>query len=158
LGFGISYHSIFIAALLCFIMDPLSITAGILAIFGAGGKVGNGLRKLVQLRDAPAALLALCNEVTDLQCVVQNVDDLLQQWHDEHALPSSTEGALNQAKATVLDLEKIIFYDLTNITTRGGYRVDRSSWLRAETKVAAIKERIKAANISLVNALSLLNA
>jgi hypothetical protein len=72
-------------------MDPLSITAGILAIFGAGGKVGNGLRKLVQLRDAPDALLALCNEVTDLQCVVQNVDDLLQQWHDEHALPSSIE-------------------------------------------------------------------
>lgn len=139
-------------------MDPLSITAGILAIFGAGGKVGNGFRKLVQLRDAPDALLALCNEVIDLQCVVQNVVDLLQRWQDEHALPSSIEGALNQAKATVLDLEKIIFYDMTTITTRGGYRVDRSSWLRAETKVAATKERIKAANISLVIALSLLNA
>jgi len=139
-------------------MDPLSITAGILAIVGAGGKVGNGLKKLVQLRDAPDALLALCNEVSDLQCVVHNVDDLLQQLQQEHALPSSIKGALNQAKATVLDLEKIIFYDLTTITTRGGYRVDRSSWLRAETKVATIKERIKAANILLVNALSLLNA
>lgn len=70
MGFGISYHSIFIAALLCFITDPLSVTAGILAIFGAGGKVGNGLRNLVQLRDAPDTLLALCNEFTDLQCIV----------------------------------------------------------------------------------------
>lgn len=58
----------------------------------------------------------------------------------------------------MLDLEKIIFYDLTTITTCGGHRVDRSSWLQAENKVVAMKERIKAANISLVNALSLLNA
>lgn len=139
-------------------MDPLSITAGILAIFGAGGKVGNGLKKLVQLKDAPDVLLALCNEVTDLQCVVQDTEDLLQQWGEVNALPSSIKGALNQAKATVLDLGKIIFYDLTTITGRGEYRVDRSSWLRAETKVAAIKERIQAASLSLVNALSLLNA
>jgi len=129
-----------------------------LPYFEAGGKVGKGLKKLIQLKDAPDALLALCNEVTDLQCVVHDVDDLLQQRREDHALPSCITGALDQAKATVLDLEKIIFYDLTTITTCGGHRVDRSSWLRAENKVVAMKERIKAANISLVNALSLLNA
>lgn len=128
------------------------------SIFGAGGKVGSGVKQLVQLKDALDALLALCNEVTDLQCIVQDVDDLLQQWEEENALPSSIKGVLYQAKATVLDLEKTIFYDLTIITTRGEYRVERSSWLRAETKVAAIKQRIQAVSVSLVNALSLLNA
>ncbi len=95
------------------------MTPRIFAISGASGKVGSGLRNFVQLKDAPNALLALCNEVIDLQCVIQNVDDLLQPWEEEKSLPSSIKGALNQAKATVLDLEKIIFYDLTTITTRG---------------------------------------
>ena len=139
-------------------MDPLSITAGLLAIFDAGGKVGKGLRLLIQLKDAPDALLALNNEVTDLQCVVQDVDNLLQHHSEENALPSSITRHLDQAKATVLALERLIAYDLTTIATNGFKRVDRSSWLRAESKVTAMKQKVKDAKLSLASALSLLNS
>ena len=139
-------------------MDPLSITASILAIFDAGGKVGKGLKKLIRLKDAPNAFLALKNEATDLHCVVQDVDDLLRQRLDEQAIPSSITGALSQAKSTLLALDKMIAYDLSMIMADGCQKVDRSSWLRAERKVLAIREDTKTAKLSLTYALSLLSS
>lgn len=63
-------------------MDPLSVTAGILAILGASGKVGQACSKIVALKDAPEALQSLNNEFDELQTVVQEVDDLLRENSD----------------------------------------------------------------------------
>ncbi len=56
-------------------MDPLSIIASIIAISGAVGAVGRGLRVLINLCQAPI-LDALVNEVSDLQAVLESVTDL----------------------------------------------------------------------------------
>ena len=139
-------------------MDPLSITASILAIFDAGGKIGKGIKRLIRLKDAPSAFLALKNEAADLHSVVQDVDDLIRQRLDQQAVPSSITEALTQAKSTLLALDKMIAYDLSMIMADGAQKVDRSSWLRAERKVSAIREDTKTAKWSLTYALSLLNS
>ena len=139
-------------------MDPLSVATGTLTILGAGRKIGKGLKKLTRLKDAPDALLALDNEVSDLHCLIQDVENILQQRPEDSGLPQSLTGALRRAKTVLLALESVIAYELTTTTATDGLRVDRSSWLRAKHKVEAIEENIKVAKLSLVTALSLLTS
>lgn len=46
-------------------MDPLSITASVITVLAATGKVGEGLEKLWALKGAPHELLALVHRALD---------------------------------------------------------------------------------------------
>ena len=140
-------------------MDPLSITAGILAILGAGGKVGNGLKKIIALKHAPDALLALNNEVTDVQIAVQDVDDLLRRYTDlsKTQIPIIVIRSLQQTKKTVLLVECFIAYDLTTIEA-GRQRVDKSEWFQATSKVQDLKTKLQADKSSLLLSLGVLTS
>lgn len=48
-------------------MDPISITASLLTLVGAAGRVGQGARCLWDLRQAPAMLALLDEEVSRIQ-------------------------------------------------------------------------------------------
>lgn len=126
-------------------MDPLSVTAGIIAILGAGGVVGKQVKSLIALESAPAELLILNNEISDLQDVLNDVQDLLRRQSDDHGatVPLALTKALQQSRETVLALEKLIAYDLTVIDSRSKVpRVDKSRWLRAVKKLETYKSRI----------------
>ena len=142
-------------------MDPLSITVGILAILGAGGKVGDGLRKILALKHAPEAVMALNNEVNEIHRIVQNIDDVLQR----HARTpgsltiSSLVDTLVQTKMTALDVEKLIAYELTVVKADGqSTRIDRSKWLRSKERIQKLKERIQLNKASLSIGLSVLTS
>ena len=45
-------------------MDPLSVTASLLAVLGAAGAAGRALQHMSDLRHAPDQLLALTNAVS----------------------------------------------------------------------------------------------
>ena len=142
-------------------MDPLSITAGILAIVGAGSTIGKGLKKIIAARHLPDTLLQLNNEVIDLQYVVQDVDDVLRRQArtigEDQSSPASLTSALEHAKHTLLALESLIAYDLTTVDSRDGtMRMSRISWLRVESKVKGLKDNIRTDRVRLSSALSLL--
>lgn len=65
-------------------MDPFSLAIGFLTLLKAGGTIGKGLQKIIALRKDPDILLALNNEIVDLQIVVQDVYDLLRQHSGNH--------------------------------------------------------------------------
>lgn len=139
-------------------MDPLSCTASILTIIGTAGVVGNGLKKIIALRHAPGILLALNNEVADLYILVQTVDQLIRR-HSEatHAGPvGNLCRALQTAEITLFELEDMLRGRLTIKDVDGKPRLDRTAWLRSSTKVAKIKDQIRADRINLTSALSLL--
>lgn len=46
--------------------DPLSISAGILAVLGAAGKTAQGLEQVYSLKDASKDLLCVINEVAPI--------------------------------------------------------------------------------------------
>lgn len=139
-------------------MDPLSVTAAIIAIVGAGGTVGRGIRKLVALRNAPDSLLQLNNEVTELQLIVQTVDiNSFDNSVDDSAAAAQyqlIQNALGRVKTVVLELEKLIEYSLTKITDRGP-KIDKVAWLGAEKKIIKLKEKIRIAKTDLATASSI---
>lgn len=141
-------------------MDPLSVTASILALLGAGGKVGTACKKIIALRHAPAGLMALNNEVTDLHILVQDVDDILRQDSETSGTdtPPSVTSALKRTRATLLRLETLIAYELTTPSASNESRLDRSVWLRAESRVQKLKDDIRADRVALTSALGLLTS
>ena len=140
------------------------MTAGILAVIGAGSTVRKGLKKIISARRLPDVLLQLNNEVTDLQYVVQDVDNLLRQrsqstGEDRCSLSShaSLTSALEHAKATLLALESLIIHELTTVDSLDGRtKMNRITWLRVESKVKSLKDDIRTDRVRLSSALSLL--
>ncbi|KAK3172849.1 hypothetical protein OEA41_006174 [Lepraria neglecta] len=121
-------------------MDPLSMTASIIAVVGVGGTIGKGLAKIVALRHAPQIVLALNNEIADLQCVVQDIDDLLRRCSEmTDFLPPTISSELTSIKGK-----------------RNEAELDRSVWLRAEHKAQKLKDEIRDAMVRLASTLSLL--
>ncbi len=145
-------------------MDPLSLTASIIAIVSAGSIVNKGLEKILSARRLPDILLQLNNEVTDLKYIVQDIDDLLRQQaqatrEDKKPLPShaSLISALEFSKRTLLALESLVAYKLTVVDSRDRRtRIDWMAWLRVESKVERLKEDIRTDRVRLSSALSLL--
>ena len=125
-------------------MDPLSLTASLLAILGAGGAIAKGLNKIRNLKDAPAVLLQLNNEVTDLHILIRGVDELYNQRGDSINISQRDiiYSTLARAKEALLELEQLISYRWTK-ETNNGVEVDRSVWIRAQTKMKETKDRIR---------------
>ena len=125
-------------------MDPLSLTASLLAILGASGAIAKGLNKIRRLKDAPGILLQLNNEVTDLHLLIRGVDELYTQQSDSTniSLRDIVYSTLVRAKEALLELEQLISYQWTK-ETDNGVEVDRSVWIRAQTKIKETKDRIR---------------
>ena len=138
--------------------DPLSITASILAILGAGGEVGKGLKKLQALKRAPDILLDLNNEVADLHHIVQTANEILQQHTSINGSSSDRVcQSLERIKQTLSSYEKVISYDLTIIEGVGNHsRLDKSMWLQIEPKVKRLKSQVQTDKADLCLAWSLL--
>ena len=142
-------------------MDPLSITTGILTLLGAGCKIRNGLKRILDLRYASDALLALNNEVNELHRIVQDIDDLFRQasHRKENQSSSNLADTLAQTRIIALEVEKLIAYELTVVSIDGhGTRVDPSKLLRADHKIQELKMKMRSNKASLSIHLGILNS
>lgn len=142
-------------------MDPLSLTASVIAVVQISGTISKGLKLIINLRSAPDILLALNNEVGDLQCIVQDTGDLLSQHLDIAGIDliASVGRALDEAKRTLYRLESLLAYDLTTVTRKGNEpKLDRFVWLRIEGKVQQLKDEIREDKLSLSSVLSVLTS
>lgn len=136
-------------------MDPLSVTISILTILGAGGQVAKGLGKIRALKDAPDTLLAMNNEIANIQCLVQEIDDAGRQ-HEVHGtrFNASVFRALEKVRETLLATEQLIAYELTTIDSMNGLvKLDRKRWLRLEDKIRQLQKRMRNNKIDLSEAL-----
>ena len=127
-------------------MDPLSLTASILAVLGAGSTLMKSLDRALQLKRAPDTLLQLNNEVADLQILVRAVDEI---WRQDGASITVAQQevvskALDRARVAVLELEKLIAYILTR-ETDGGPTVYRLAWAYAHGRIKRTKDKLRTA-------------
>ncbi len=137
-------------------MDPLSITASILTILGAGGQVAKGIAKIRALKYAPDILLALNNEIADIQYLVQDVNHVARQHEEAHEtkFTASVCRALEKVRETLLATEQLIAYELTTIDSVNGLvKLDWKRWLRLEGKIRQLQERMRNNKVDLSTAL-----
>lgn len=141
-------------------MEPLSLTASVIAIVGACGSIGKGLKKLASRRHAERDLLILQDDVSELQSYVEDVSEVVSELEKMTNRPSYQRvgTALERAKSTLLKLEQLVVYDLTTIPdSNGKVDIDPSAWFTNQPVIRSSRAEILDRKLSLMAALGLLN-
>ena len=146
-------------------MDPLSLTSTLITLIGAGGSTVHGIQRLISLRRAPYALLALNNEISDLQLVILETHDLLLECENSRhsrdisqAFTACLGPILNRAREKLLELDMLIQYRLTIQETGSEARLNRTGWLREQRNIRRIQEEIRSTKLNLVAAIGVLTS
>ena len=151
-------------------MDPLSLTASIIAIVGVGGQAAKAVRKLASLKEAPDLLLALNNEISDLSLVVSAIQDVFQRQQSsgvlfpnyragELSVDTSVTDTLRQAKEIVSKLEAL--YDRLNTSasgSSGSTTFNKVTWLREQKRVRQMQKDLRSIRLKLAVVLGILNS
>lgn len=138
-------------------MDPLSVSASAIALLGAGGKVAKLLKEGISLKCAPEVVQAHNDEVLELRLIANDVDGLLHTAIQDYRSLSLTslKFSLDGVKSTILQLESFISYELTTIAADGvNVRVDKSVFIRAESRLQQFKDEVCARKMTLSTALT----
>ncbi|MCJ1292557.1 hypothetical protein MMC34_004108 [Xylographa carneopallida] len=138
-------------------MDPLSLTASILAVLTAAGTVSSGLNKLRRLKHASDEFLVLMTEVSDLQTVLEEVNDAIRaQGEYGERLSTNLAKLLLRAKVTLVKLNKIIQKRLTKTQSTGvnKLKVARLAWIIKRPAVRALQAELQGIRLNLTAALA----
>jgi hypothetical protein len=139
-------------------MDPLSVTAGIIGILAAAGKVGELLHGTIStVKDAPRVLVALACEVQEVQAALSSLQSLLANLSS--APPH--RAALIQLDQLIVTLTEAVLTFSELETTIAPFSVaqgaklplkSRLKWTRAESNCTKLVERLQRhkASISLM--------
>ena len=125
-------------------MDPVSLTLGILTMLGASEAIAKGLKILVNLRHASIIVLALSNEVTDLRVLLRKTYDLLQLAHShlDHEIPSSLTTILERLEGSLLDIQRFLA-SIIREEGEGSVKFDRSKYARSGKVTRNMMESIR---------------
>ena len=138
--------------------DPFSVTVGILTLLGATGTVGKFLKEVIGLRKGPEILLALNNELVDLQILVQDVRGVLLQQFDipEQVPDEGLVRSLAKVRVVLSEFENLLAYGLSRVSRDGSQlELDKSNWLRHKSRLHEIKDQIRVSKEDLAVALAL---
>ena len=134
--------------------DPLSIVASAIALGGAVGAAKKTLDKAKTLFKANDELLALINEVTNIQMIVSGISDQVQQRQDrdslsQHAI-TTLRSLLDQIKTEILELDKLIHYRLINEHKQNGeVKAEKITWAREQTNISLHRDRLRGLRLDL---------
>ena len=109
-------------------MEPVSIAASVITLAGVAGRLSKLIRKNIELSSTPDVLLALNQEILDLQLVIDDIEDVLRYLSIPP--PRTLENALQRVKSTVLQLDKFVAYELTAYVGGLHFRCGRLQFLR----------------------------
>lgn len=150
-------------------MDPLSLTAGIIAVIEASAQIIKLLRKLALLKELPPLALTLKNELSNLRLYVSATQKFLRQL-ERFALPSDQEAAgdsetlasvvryLEKGNVLVIQLDGMLG-PLLDYSLRPDVTTSKKwiKWLRNEKKLKLFKDDLHCFRPSLNSALGFLN-
>ena len=126
-------------------MDPLSITASVIAILGAAREVTKGLAKVQALQHAPAELSGLINEVSDLRAVISQVSIFSNQLEEENFRGPvvALKGHLSRAMVQLRTLDNLINTKLFKFRADGTTRMSRRAWIRLRADVELMQRELR---------------
>ncbi len=134
-------------------MDPLSLTAGIIAVAGLAAKTGIAFNDLrTACKTLPGRLHALSNEVVDIELVLRQVALVVDKREKDPFFKQQQANIphlLKQAR-TKLDELRAIVVKLTEVSANTKIALFRvAAWRRDQPKLLALQEDIKTVKCSL---------
>ena len=138
--------------------EVVGLAASVLTLLAAADQVAKGLDKLASIKEAPAAVLALNNEVSEIRLILCEAQPLLQQYQGTVASTVTEDRSLqvtiDRAKERLTDLQSIVG---TRLLRRMGTR-DRFGWLYEQDKVQKALCDVRAAREKVTTMLGVVTA
>ena len=119
-------------------MDPLSLTTSVLALLGACTTASRTIAKIRRLKDAPALVHALNNELSDLRVILMDVTDHFENAQSdgppippvESAIFKLCSSTLSQTRDKVQSVEGIIRHRLLKPGKNSDLKIDKTAFVR----------------------------
>lgn len=132
-------------------MEPLSIASSVIAIGQAGDRITGLLISVGTWIDAPDEVDVLINELADVKLVLSLVQDFERHLRTSDSSPSAEDAVslaklLDGCKTIVLDLEKLVAYDLVRdcrFDEAGRRKVHSTRWVAKRNKVMSLRRRLR---------------
>ena len=133
-------------------MEPLSVTASVLAVLGAARRLSKGVSLLKAAKDAPESL-------DDLLLHLSGIEEVLQAIQDVSSQPSTVSAGLTRVlgrtKTKFAEMESLIQYTLTKAGESS--KVDHWQWLRKRGEIEKLQRQLDALRNDLIALLSTQN-
>ena len=143
-------------------MDPLSVTASVIALLGAGGKIISLLSQVAAIADAPALAIVTMAEMTDISTALRHIQDFVNGSvkvpveRQQHILLEHLVATLTGCLITYSELDAII--NGLNIGSSGMSVFDCVKWTLKEASINTIVQRLQNHKSSLNLMLSILQS
>ena len=141
-------------------MDPLSLTADILAVTGAAKAAAQGLQKLRYYRKAPQAIGELISEITEIQAFLEGVGNVAEYFQNSRCAQHVHNLAEQVGKAgrKIDELRCLLdssFFQLSRLSNENKARV---TWLqhKNEANRSRLRDELRAIRVDLGVTLGLL--
>ncbi|KAI0188936.1 ankyrin repeat-containing domain protein, partial [Xylaria flabelliformis] len=142
-------------------MDPLSITASIIAVITAVGQVTKGLRTLNELRHAPQEVLALADEVNEFQALTYLVQKATRNVSTSDLASEDRlilKKLLDSAKEPLEELDELIAVCIRKADTGNNERgvcskISYKAWIKSRKSIGSLKKRLLRAHRNIGTAL-----
>ena len=138
-------------------MDPLSITAGLLAVIGAAKAGANGVRKLSNYHKAPREVADLLSELesfTEILTDIKSFTDLYPDAMFSEGLYECVQGSASKI-AAINDLVASAPFKLSNLSDNNHARV---VWVRYKQTLLGLREDLQVFRMDLVVRIGLVKA
>lgn len=134
-------------------MDPLSVTAGVIAVAGLAASTGRAFQELRSLcKTLPGKLHALSNEVVDIESVLRQVAAVFEERGNDpvfQAHVSSVPKLLESAHSKLEELGSII--ETLSASCRGSQTplYGAYTWRKSQSRLQGLQEDIQSIKCNL---------
>ena len=133
-------------------MEPLSVTASIVAVLGAARRLSKGVGLLKAARGAPESLDDLLLHLTGIEEVLHAIQDVPTE---PSTISPGLARVLGRAKAKFVEMDALIQYTLTHAGESS--KVDRWQWLKKRDEVDKLQRQLDALRNDLTTLISTQN-
>ena len=142
--------------------EALSLAASIIALLGAAEGVAKAILKIQSIRNAPDEILALNNEIADLQILIYDVQRYTQnnpksqtsQIHIQHLVT-----LVDRAREKLLQLDGLMQYKILKPQTLPDrLRISRKEWLKAVKVIDRSRQSLRDIRSNIATRFLLINS
>ena len=143
--------------------EPLSIATSIITVLAAAQGVGKTLAKIRVLQHAYDEILALNNEVSDVQVLLSGVESCMLELTDTSTALStqlhSLERYVRRTKNVLIKLDLLIQNrSIKSGSLDGQCQVSRAAWMRAKHTVKDLQQELRETRLNITAQMTLINS
>jgi hypothetical protein len=142
-------------------MDPLSITAGVIAVGQALQTFTSLAIRIKDLKNAPSEVKMLSNEIIDTQAVLREISVMAKDLHDapEERI-QDLEKSIKASQDKALEVDSLLRYGIMppmDFSGEGKEKINRLAWARRKTRVEKLQRDLRDLRQDIMLHLALIN-